>query len=201
MCVPGSECAYASEYKHIWGIWWSAENQAVWESYARTKVLPGVIIKNYRSIFRISPGAGSAEKYGKKKRWKQEKNVVHTSKGRKICLYNPPVLTCQLSAGCWQCGNESVLDSPLSRITQTPQSSNQTHNPRHRKPFWSVKPPNGSSIWMLRVCAALPAPCASPLPPSPPALSRLQPQSNPNHTTSQTTRLPFYHHVNFLFTF
>lgn len=32
---------------------------------------------------------------------------------------------------------------------------------------------------------------APPVLPPPPALSRLQPQPNPNHTTSQTTRLPF----------
>lgn len=35
------------------------------------------------------------------KKVKAEKNVVLTRRERKICLYNPPVSACQLSAGCW----------------------------------------------------------------------------------------------------
>lgn len=61
---------------------------------------------------------------------------------------------------------ERARFSPPENNIKNPQSSNQTHNPRHRKPFWSVKPPNGSSIWMLWVCAALLAPFASPSVPS-----------------------------------
>lgn len=89
-----------------------------------------------------------------------QKKCGSYEEGERNLSLQSPVSACQLSAGCWYCGNESVLDSPLPRITQTLQSSNQTHNPRHRKPFWSVKPPNGTSIWMLRVCAALLSPCA-----------------------------------------
>lgn len=103
------------------------------KQHEKSQVRTSLIIKNNLSIYSAGPGAGSAETPKQEK--KKKSNAVLTRRERKICLYNPPVWACQLSAGCWSCGNESVLDSPLPRITQTPQSSNQTHNPRHRKPF------------------------------------------------------------------
>lgn len=95
--------------------------------------------------------------------------------GGGVCLYNPIAAPCQLCAGWGVNGNESVQDPLLPRITVTSQNTNQTHNRRHRKLFWSLKSPKGRFIKVLWACSPLPA---TEFPP--PKL-----QHNLNHTGSK----------------
>lgn len=65
----------------------------------RAWVTANLIIKNNLSIQQSKSWSRLSRKTWQKS--ESPKNVVVTRRERKICLYNPPVSLCQLSAGCW----------------------------------------------------------------------------------------------------
>jgi len=190
--VSGCTCLHTSEPTHIIFvcILWSAEYKAAWENHGWSRVWVGPIIKNNPSICSASPVAGSAEKHGQKSE-SRKKNGVLTRRERKICLYNPrfalPTFCWLLVVRKWERARFSPPENNTnpSKLKSNTQSTSQ-ETILKRKTSQRELHLNAAG---MRCLARPPRLTLSPLP----SLSRLQPQPNPNHTSSQTTRLPFSH--------
>lgn len=99
--VSGCKCEQTSELKHI--------SRGLYDQQKIRQ--PGKTIEGHRSeqvqlLRTIHQYAEQVleqaqQKNMAKKVKAEKKNVVLTRRERKICLYNPPVSACQLSAGCW----------------------------------------------------------------------------------------------------
>lgn len=119
-------------------------------------------------------------------KWKQEKKCGSYEEGEKnLSLQSPcfglPTFCWLLVVRKWERARFSPPENNTnpSKLKSNTQSTSQETILKRK-----------TSQWELHLNAAGMR-CLAPPPPT--ALSRLQPQPNPNHTTSQTTRLPFSH--------
>lgn len=129
--------------RHFCTCWRPAEHQAAWESHGWTHVWAAPIMTNYPSICRASPGAGSAEKHGKKKserERKKEKMRFLRGEGKKTPRFGLPTFCWLLVVRKWERARFSPPENNTnpSKLKSNTQSTSQETILKRKTSQWEL---------------------------------------------------------------
>lgn len=185
MCLGPCKLTCVEAFGKCWGIWWCI-GQAPWETLLYRNM--GQSKSNYQEQSIITVKQILEEQKNMEKR-KVKKCGSYGEGEKNLSLQSPcfalPTFCWLLVVRKWERARFSPHENNTnpSKLKSNTQSTSQETILKRK-----------TSQWELHLNAAgmrcLARPLCLPLAP-PPARSKLQPQPNPNHTTSQTTRLPF----------
>lgn len=117
---------------------------AVWVNHEKTQVWASLIIKNNPSICTASPGAGSAEKHGKKK-WKQKKCSSYEEGEKSLSLQSPcfslPTFCWLLAVRKWERARFSPPENNTnpSKLKSNTQSTSQETILKRKTSQWELQ--------------------------------------------------------------